>query len=1030
MSSLSSGIGLISGLDINAIVETLTASHRAATSRLQNRVAGFEATQAAIKSLEANLLTLTSSVQVLQSDSQFSAVSTSNSDKSQLRVTAFSSAQPGSYNFQAVRLASAHQVLSTGFANSDQQAIGAGTLKIASGGGLHQSTLLGALNGGEGVSRGTIRIGDRSGATADIDLTDAYTVDDVLDAINNADGIGVSASAQGGQLVIEDTTGSTASNLTVVDLDGGSTAADLGINQSVADTELTGDEVYYLTGDFTLDYINDGNTLSRFSGAPDIRFTLSDDSVIDVNLDNASTLDDVVTAINDHEDNGGKLSAALVDGHLELTDLSGGGGTETFAVEDINGSSVVDALGIDVASSGDTITGERLLAGISSVLLRNLRGGQGFDQIGEITLTDRAGTSATIDLAGVESLDEVLQAINDAESSGATKLQLTARVNDAGTGIVITDNSTNPIGNLTITDEGGSTIATQLGITIDADEESVDSGNINLRYVNEATLLDTYAPDGSAVSEGSFLIIDSSGAEAVISVTSAVKTIGDVIQRINTADGVSVTAELNETGDGFVLIDEAGGGDPLEVQEITGTTAAELRILGEGELNGANYEIASRRVTQIDIDADDTLNDLVEQINSIGGIVSASVIDDGSLFNSKRLSLTSTSTGVDGRFFVEQTGLTLELSTVSEGEDALLRVGTGAGAFLKSSSSNSFEAAVTGIDVEALTPSETAASVEITRKTSNISGTIEGFVAGYNAFLGSVAELTKFDAESNTRGILQGSSVTLRASSRLDSIVNKRFFGEGQPFDSLFDLGVRVGLDGKLSFDKSVFNAAVEQDFDGVADFFLGPKVDLSETTLLAQLNQGEGVTTGTMRITDRSGASAEINLTGVATIGGVIDAINGNADIAVTATIDDGRIVLSDTSGSTDSDLVVEDLDGGSMAADLGIEKSVASATLTGSTLEFRSDGAAKQLQNTIDSLTDPFTGLFAIEVNSLQDSADSLTRRIDQLNDILDSRTQRLVREFFVMEEILGQLTSQQNSIANISALRINPVGKGILP
>ena len=50
------------------------------------------------------------------------------------------------------------------------------------------------LNGGAGVQRGKIRITDRSGAVATIDLSFARTVDDVLQAINSNEDISVTAS--------------------------------------------------------------------------------------------------------------------------------------------------------------------------------------------------------------------------------------------------------------------------------------------------------------------------------------------------------------------------------------------------------------------------------------------------------------------------------------------------------------------------------------------------------------------------------------------------------------------------------------------------------------------------------------------------------------------------------------------------------------------------------------------------------------------------------------------------------------------
>ncbi len=54
---------------------------------------------------------------------------------------------------------------------------------------MNRPKALNALNGGAGVRPGTIRITDRSGATAEIDLSTAVTVDDVLNAINGSTAI-------------------------------------------------------------------------------------------------------------------------------------------------------------------------------------------------------------------------------------------------------------------------------------------------------------------------------------------------------------------------------------------------------------------------------------------------------------------------------------------------------------------------------------------------------------------------------------------------------------------------------------------------------------------------------------------------------------------------------------------------------------------------------------------------------------------------------------------------------------------------
>ena len=120
--------------------------------------------------------------------------------------------------------------------------------------------------------------------------------------------------------------------------------------------------------------------------------TLSSGTMLNVSLNGAATVGDVVNDINNATGNNGSLVASLVNGGIQLTDNSGGSGT--LSVADENGRLGRASLGLNVAASGNTITGQPLLAGINSVLLSNLNGGQGITQTGEIQLQDRTGNDS------------------------------------------------------------------------------------------------------------------------------------------------------------------------------------------------------------------------------------------------------------------------------------------------------------------------------------------------------------------------------------------------------------------------------------------------------------------------------------------------------------------------------------------------------------------------------------------------------------------------------------------------------------
>src|SRR5262249_54855509 len=159
------------------------------------------------------------------------------------------------------------------------------------------------------------------------------------------------------------------------------------------------------------------------------------------------------------------------------------------------------------------------------------------------------------------SLSDVIAAINSAAAGGNVKL--TASLAAAETGIQIQDTSGSNSGNLVIADVGGGTAAAQLGIAIDAAQNSVDSGPLGRQYVNLATSLATYGQGGTAVPAGLFTITDSTGQQSTVNVTSSIKTIGDLQQAIAAATAGKVTLQLNATGDGFQLVDHAGGSGQL-----------------------------------------------------------------------------------------------------------------------------------------------------------------------------------------------------------------------------------------------------------------------------------------------------------------------------------------------------------------------------------------------------------------------------------------------------------------------------------
>ena len=233
-----------------------------------------------------------------------------------------------------------------------------------------------------------------------------------------------------------------------------------------------------------------------------------------------------------------------------LTDLTSDSGG-SFSVTDLNSSHAAHDLGLDVAASGDTITGQQILGGLKTVLLNSLNGGNGLGTLGVISITDRSGASAAVDLSAARTLDDVISAIN------ATGLGVRAQINDAGNGIAIVDTTGATASNLIVANGDATNTADKLGITVDAAINSKSSGSLNLQVVSESTLL-ANLNGGSGVGAGKVQITDSNSHTATLTVNSNIKSVGDLINSINLV-GIGVEAHINDSGDGIVLVDTAHG---------------------------------------------------------------------------------------------------------------------------------------------------------------------------------------------------------------------------------------------------------------------------------------------------------------------------------------------------------------------------------------------------------------------------------------------------------------------------------------
>lgn len=930
----------MSGIDTANLIEQLMQIEARPVNNLNARVQELDVQRAAFLELSAQLLALQNSTVQFDKLSFFNTFRAVSTNENVLTASAGRAAIPGSYKFRVHSLVTNHSVVSRGFADADATPIGTGTVSIEVGKGrVDRSTDLDTLNGGAGVRRGTITITDRRGATAQVNLSLAQTVDDVLEAINTNTTINIrarvtslsSAEGAGDRLVIEDFNPEDQINghLVIADEVGGFTAADLGIAANVAQSRVDGGDLVRLSSGTSLRLLNDGNGIGRLLNGPDLIFTRNDGESFTVSLTDMLQLDTGLDVVNHGQgvrggerivritDRSGRsaevdLTAAVtirdvrdaikaadadvgitvVNSRLQLVDESGAAGNAVgnLIVEDVVGYAAAD-LGIaasveandiqgrdiygvttvgdvirainhapgngdlvraEISEDGDgirlialgqfdTITvtagqdstaaedlglleatfgngrpfeSRRLLAGLNTVLLRSLNGGAGVG-LGAVSFIDGGGRTTTIDFFDAETLQDVIERINADEGTS-----LVASVSSTGTGIDIRDES--GAGQVIIADLAGGSLAADLGIAGAHDltgGDAVRSGNLQVQYISAQTLL-SELNGGRGIDLSNFRITDSTGAAHTVILGSNLQAVGQVIHAINRDSRGAVEARVNDTGDGILVIDQAGGSLAMTIEDVSGhQTAADLRLAGTAD-SGQNFIDGSYEI-RIEVGGGDTLDDLVRKIGQADGRLTAAILNDGGSVNPYCLTITSRESGRGGKLVIDFTGIDFAFETLTKAQDAIITVGDESShPLLVTSSSNTLDNVVNGLTLNLVSTGDEEVTVTVSQDVDQMVEALTAFVEKYNEIQATIAEATSFDSDTMERGPLLGDSTVDLIRTRLTRVIMRNFGGEDAPISRLFSVGLRLGAGNTLEFDEQDFRGAYRNNPESVEELF------------------------------------------------------------------------------------------------------------------------------------------------------------------------------------------------------------------
>lgn len=1016
MGRITTGTGLVSGINSRDIIDQLMKIEQQPKDILQTRVDSANKQRLAYTDLLTRLSSVKVFGQTVQKPQAFGAASTTSSDENVMTATASTGAAVGSFQFQVARLVTTQQSVSNGFVNPNTK-VGAGTITIEQGGGeVSSQTLLSDLNGGAGIRRGVFRITDGGGHSAVIDTTAAVTLNDVIKKINTSLDVSVKATVDGDRLKLTDTSGQSTATFNVVDLADGHAAEDLGLTATpAAGGVITGGDINFVSGATTLNAINDGRGVRRAASGPDLAITAGGQT-FNVSLADAKNLGDVFDAIKTATN--GAVTGSVDPGGNGIK-LSGSG---TITVADAGTSKAATDLGIAGTGNG-TIAGGQILAGINTVMVSSLNGGKGFN-LGSMQITNAAGASATVDLSGAKTVQDVLDTIT------ASGINVKASLNQSGNGIQVTDNSTGG-GSLTIAEAGGGTTASTLGLlgSAAAGAKSISGANLQRQWVSENTLLADYN-GGKGVTPGSFKITNSKGNTTTINMAAGLKqTIGDVIRDINSKN-VGVTASINDHGDGILLTDSAGGLLKMKVENVDGTSATDLNIAGTST-TGTTIDGSFEKT--LTVTATDTLATVQQKLADLNFGVQAQIISDGSTTAPFRLSLSAKNAGTNGRVVFDGGTTALGARNLVEAQDAAVFLGSAGGAepLLVTSGTNQISGVIKGVTLDLHGVSDKPVTLNVTRNIDDLVGKISKFADDFNGIVDKIKELTKFDPDTKEKGLLLGDSTVRTVEASIYNVMQTVVAGAGR-FRILADVGIKVGEGAKIEFDEDKFRTAYANDPDAVQKLFTAGGNKLGDDTPLTKLNSGKGVRTAGVgkddfKITLRDGTNVNVSLGDSAKLADVINKINTATGSKLKAELrDDGTgLRLTDLTGATANPLKVTALGGSQAAFDLRLSTGAVGNVLDGgkiitdANVSAASTGIGSTLVAAMTKLTDPVSGVITRENKTLDARTQQFQDRMDQIDKLLGQKRTRLETQFANMESVLAKMQSQQSALGQIGSV-----------
>lgn len=342
----------------------------------------------------------------------------------------------------------------------------------------------------------------------------------------------------------------------------------------------------------------------------------------------------------------------------------------------------------------------------------------------------------------------------------------------------------------------------------------------------------------------------------------------------------TIDAKVNELLDAVKVFDLFVSGGATAFDQKSATTTGESVVFDAEDVSALNTgittvnvtDLAQKDVYQSDIitEADlsstmagvgilkingnefttlgKTYEELVDEINTTDG-VNASLEQVGT--DSYRIVLKSEESGIDNALSIGgSAGSSLEFNNVDNHTLTAQNMLATVDGVSYSTSTNNLE--VDGLSITATKTGES--SINVIDDTSTVETSMDEFITKYNELIGLIEdELYSSDSVIEDKSALRDI---------ISQVKDKLFGSYGDNSDkSIFNYGFELGSTGVLSLDSTVFNAALEEDPEGMKNIFIGTAENKGIGTQLKELIDNMGYTEGVIGLYESSLQTREDNL-------------------------------------------------------------------------------------------------------------------------------------------------------------------------